>query len=184
MAYRYLIAAAAAVSFVGAASAATINVGNHVLQYETAGQQIELSLADPINAFGLGLNLEVGGALAGPLIEAIDLKTGTIFPAAWDQTDVVNLGLQAQSTIEGLSANLVPGRLALLTFDTTNVEPGEYSLSLLVDFQGTLFPTTFYTELGNIPATFAVGTLTVVPEPVSLAGLLVGGMLLLRRRVA
>ena len=133
----------------------------------------------------------MGGGVAGPIITKVDLVApGTIFgssnvgqanfPAPFNTPGRNPYQFTSTGTLsQGVPAN---GILAFVTLDTTGIPLGTYPLALSNEDLGP-------SDNGylTIPLTLIDGTVTVVPEPASIAmGLMgaaaMGGMVIRKRR--
>lgn len=161
-----------------------ITAGTFYLQPNQAAQQIEIYVSGGDLVQGLEFNMKIADGLSGPLIEGVDILTGTIFassnkgifPGSYLMPRTAYQGTTAIDTLDiGYGAGKVKaaGLLATLTLDTTGLFTGQYALS----FSNIEGNTTF----ADIPADITNG-LIVVPEPASLAAILIGGVMLAKRR--
>jgi hypothetical protein len=176
-------------------SAPVITVGDHNLLPDTAGQQIHISVSggQAVRGFNLFVMSGDGGELLGgvngsaPAITDVSISIGTIFaPHIQTVTDGEPQFWSAWIDTDGADVP-ASGVVAILTIDTSGFEQGTYPL-LLGGFDPSLalLDTTFSDASpgGELAAVIFNGTITVVPEPASLAVFALGGALLLRRRSA
>ncbi len=177
------------------ASAATINVGDHNLQPNLAGQEIQFFITGGEMISGVNIYLQVGdggpekgdygfaAGTSGPKITSLDLKTGTIFKDEADSAiDLIGIPQVAQYYIAITRANgTVPASGLLMTayLDTTGFTGGTWNLAMKETIDGTyssnLGVSSFALDITN-------GSITIVPEPASLGLALLGGVMLLNRR--
>lgn len=164
-----------------AGAAPCIEVGSHYLLPDRAGQEIYIYVtgADPVQ--GLEFNARIGDGIAGPTFENVDILTGTIFesnnqgvfPGSYiDPRDAY----QGTTTPNGITV-AADGLLATITLDTTGLGlfgREEYDLSLIYTPEGRTNFAGVYVEITD-------GVL-IIPEPTSLAIMLLGAGLILRRR--
>jgi len=175
-----------------------INVGNIDLAPDTVTTfDIMVTGGDAVGVLDLVLQIEDGGGNNGgsadkPTITAIDIiGAGTLF-------DGNNLGqingfpagdlMQTASAITASGTVSAAGVLARVTIDTAGTADGEvYDLSLTGVAAG-LFGEpgvdTAFTDADALPVATDItnGTITITPEPATMALLAVGGLGLLRRR--
>lgn len=181
-----VLAAVALSSMASAVAAAPIiNVGNHILQPDLAGQTVQIFVSGGDAVQGLNFNAQVadggpgdaGGVIDGPNLTHADIITGTIF--ATNNSGEVNPGSLPQIAIRTTTTNsgtvAAEGLLATLTVDTTGFLVGTWDLKLAGTLNGN-------TDFAGVPAAIVNGTITIVPEPhaLGLAGLATLG--LMRRR--
>ena len=183
--------------------AATIDVGDHFLLPDTAGQTIEISITpgDPVEKVA-GMNLfaqiadggpEVGGSVDGPVFTDADLLTGTIFGgdplAAPIDIPVPQVLVGAIALATSGTTIDADGLLVTLEVDTTgfNIGDGPWELKLAntLDPAGTQMLDGSVPSPQVIPVTIINGTI-YVPEPstiVMLLGVLAAfGLLAWRKR--
>ena len=152
-----------------------------------AGQDYVLMANNPGAAFtvvGVNLSMQVGngdGTSSAPLITGVDAVTGTPFsslPAGQrilNTTEVteqffnVDLGVDLGAAPQGTAVTIPSGsfRLATVTFDTTSLGPGSWSLNVGFVNPAHGFDTTFtLASFGELTPliTLGDGNLTVVPE--------------------
>ena len=191
----------------GAYADIVIDVGNHTLLPNTAGQQIDILISsdpgDPLTS-GLNLNVQIGdgnGAELEPVFNGTEgsdigawVVTGTIFegelPFGFAPIASFPSLIQA-GIITGSGADVVAnGILASLLIDTTGFNvAGSFNLSLANNSSGLpdteiLGPTG---EAGAIPAvTINNGSINIaaVPEPAAVSLIVLGllGVVVRRRR--
>ena len=169
-----------ATAFAGGARAAAIFVGDVVLEPDTPGQNVELFITGGEQVLGASLfaGLEDDGSGGGPVITAVDLRTGTIFGPGAAQVDVVTEPRLRFSTVDNiatLDTVEADGLFATFTVDTTGVFGGEFDLNL-AGVQGPTGPpqsTTLLSPTGDeLPVSVTAGRLiVVVPEPATAATL-------------
>ena len=164
----------------GPASATpTVNVGNHGLLPNQAGQTIQIFVSGGDLVPGVDFTLQVAdtgpaseggfGTIDGPNITGLDLLTGTIFaggtqlggttvpPQWWSRTAFTNSPVAAN------------GLLATVTFSTVGFFSGTWDLKMR-DAQ--FNSSTDWEGNGSVNGTgegITNGTLYIVPEPASLA---------------
>jgi len=174
-----------------AAADPLIEVGTHELLPNTPSQTVRLFVSGGDAVQGLNFNLQVadggpevpGGSIDGPAITDVDILTATIFDGnnTGAQDVLQDLGLDypqaAVYTTTTLSGTVAAdGLLATVTIDTTGFYYGTWDLRMEDTFNGP-------TDFAGIGATVLDGSITIqggvgVPEPASVALLLLGGALL------
>lgn len=179
--------------------AASITVGNKTLLPNTPNQKIQIMISgtEMVIVDDIYVQIGDGGTFNGgvntkPVFQNVDVVTGTIFAGGnGAHPDPSNsshplIWVDGTSTLTGSSVQ-ANGLLATLTVDTTGVSAGTFPLLLsgvASKFGG------FTTDLidansttgAPIPLTITNGSITVAsPEPTSLAGVVLTGMLGLRR---
>ncbi len=173
------------VASVALASVPTINAGSHYLLPNQADQEIQVYVSGDTLVQGLEFNLQIGDGISGPVIQDIDILTGTIFAASNDgifpgfifEPHWAYVGTTTSANLDigyGPGFIITSGLLATITLDTTGLSTGEFELRLTSNQEG---PTNFagvYAELTN-------GSLTI-PEPLTVTMLLAGAGLVCRRR--
>lgn len=157
----------------GMAWAATINVGNHILNPGTAGQKIVIRVQGTELAEGLDFNIQIGdgGSFAGgddtgPVITGVDLITGTMFQAnnGGNNNFVQAPLLWTKPIVTAAGTVTVNGLVATVTIDTTGFTEGRYPLSLkpAPSLGG---PTNFIVSQGghvvSVPLSIADGSLVI-----------------------
>jgi hypothetical protein len=168
-----------------------ISVGDIALLPDMSGQQVDIRIDNAGSLLSVGaleFAIQVadggpaaGGSFPGPVIDGVDLLTGTVFEGKSFGGQFISDDSTAQQqfwNVLSLTAELPSGtgqHLARVTFDTTGFTQGTWSLSL----SGMAFAETRLLDwVGNpIALTIQNGSITVVPEPlvsVSVAGLLLG----------
>ncbi|MBX3744967.1 MAG: hypothetical protein KF833_06620 [Verrucomicrobiae bacterium] len=185
-----LIPAVTLLAAVSCPAAVLITVGDISLLPGLSGQQVEIRIdhdGPPIEVGGLEFAIQVadggpaaGGVVSGPVVQAVDLLTGTMFEGksfGGQFPSIDNTGQQQFWNVLSLTAELPSGsgqRLARVTFDTTGFAEGTWTLSLA----GMPFAQTRLLDRGGNPidVTIQNGTLAVVPEPAACAW--IGGLLL------
>lgn len=174
------------VSLASANGTPLIDVGVHSLLPDQAGQTVEIFVTGGVLVQGLEFNVQIGDATSGPVFEGVDILTGTIFgpsndgifPGSYITPRVAYQGTTTVQTRDiGYGAGYVStsGLLATLTIDTTGISGGNYDLLLIGTQEGN-------TNFAGVLAEVTNGSLSVIPEPLSLSLMLVGSGLLLRRR--
>jgi autotransporter-associated beta strand protein len=120
----------------GAARAATIDVGDHTLDPNTAGQTIEIEVSDGGQLIdGINLLADIGEGSTGPTFEDVDLLTGTIFESEGGTQDgsrgdrFVDFSLVTENGTD-VTLSDDPEALAMLTIDTSGLSDGRYALNL------------------------------------------------------
>lgn len=174
-------------SVVGIAAASTpvITVGSHQLQPNLAGQQVQVYVSGAALVQGLEFNVQIGDGLSGPVLQSVDILTGTIFannnegifPGSYLNQHLAYYGTTTIETKDiGFGAGYVStsGLLATLLIDTTGVSTGQFALKLVGTNEGT-------TNFAGVAAQISDGTLSV-PEPLSATLMLAGAGIMMRRR--
>ena len=184
------------------ASTLTIDVGDHPLLANTAGQTVPLYVSGGVLVNFVLVDCQVGdggpltgGPLTGPTITNLDVVSGTIFADnnegnAYDSGGRIVPQVAHQGTITNYSTNgfvTANGLLATVTIDTT----GFFTLgsSWELKLKGTLNGDTSFGE--DVPApvitngTIRLAPASEVPEAGTLALVAAGaGMLLWRRKAS
>jgi hypothetical protein len=156
-----------------------IDVGNHLLLPNLPGQTILIYVTGGDAVEGLNLNVQVadggselamfGGSIDGPAISDLDIVTGTIFdgnnqgaddPEGLLGGDFSQIELRTILTDSGTVA--ADGLLVTLTIDTTDYFSGQFDLRLFDTLNGP-------SDFAGIAASITDGTITIVPEPGTLA---------------
>jgi len=171
-----LILAALAGLLTRAANALHIQVGDHLLVPNQAGQTIDILVTGGEPVSGVNLYAQVGdggpeladyglpAGVDGPAISAVDLKTGGIFASVPDPA--VNQGSLPQVAIWSLgiaapqgqvAAN---GKLVTLTVDTTGFSGGRWDLKLK-DVLSAAAAGPFATDFAGTSAVVANGALRI-----------------------
>ena len=174
------------VSLASANGTPVIDAGVHSLLPNQAGQTVEIFVTGGILVQGLEFNVQIGDTTAGPVFEGVDILTGTIFGPSNDgifpgSYITPRVAYQGTTTVQTLDVGWGPGfvstdgLLATLTLDTTGISGGDYNLLLTGTNEGD-------TNFAGVLADITNGSLSVIPEPLSLSLMLVGSGLLLRRR--
>ncbi len=158
----------------------TIEVGDHPLKPNLAGQKLMIYVTGGQSVSGLDLFAQIGDGgpelvnlglppgTRGPVIAGVDLKTDTIFRAIPDQP--IDLGSLPQVanwsvSLSGGGNVSAEGLLATITVDTTGLFEGTWNLSLtdvLPDHPFGPLTSTFANELAHI----SNGTINIVPTQV------------------
>jgi hypothetical protein len=162
------------VTAVRALAAPTISLGTITLEPDTADQVVEISVTggDEVEALSLYLQVTDGGpemvtagyqtaGINGPEITDVDLVTDTIFETNHTSQETVSdypsVPQIAGEAIEASSGTVTAtGVVAKVTFDTTGLTQGSYTLNLCAVNAPTVF--------GDVTTTLANGTL-IVGEP-------------------
>ena len=171
------------------------------LEAETANQAIQIFATGIVaegGADGLESDMHIGdgggifgGSDTSPLIESIDLITGTIWENSNpNQQDVVTDPLARQSTVDTSSLVNEDGLIATVFIDTTGFGIGE--INFLLSGVGGSFDTTVFQGATGLVTDAPNGVLRItegrsgVPEPSSAAILIMVGLVGVarRRRVA
>lgn len=193
------------------ASAAPVEVvgGNHVLQPNTPGQVIYITLGgQPDNIQGITFGVQIGdggpnngGAMTAPKITALDLiDVGNADPVQFvfegnntGQFDFVPLPdlIAVASTTTASGFVSTEGVLAKLVIDTTGTQPGQQFSLRMTGIGETLFGDVFNSSMDSdhgVDQVYHAGTIQIVPEPgtMGLLGALAVALagLAIRRRVA
>lgn len=155
----------------------TIDVGDHYLLANTAGQEIQIYVSGGDEVDGLELKVQIGGGTSGPSFEDVDIFTGTIFaddhqglfPGSYIETRWAY-----QGTVADVGPVIANGLLVTLTVNTAGVGDGEYLLSLTDTPEGG-------TDFAGIAAVIGNGKI-IIPEPTFALLLVVGLPWVLRLR--
>jgi hypothetical protein len=166
----------------GSSWAAVIDAGAHNLQPNMPGQKIDFFVTggEKIIAVVFSVAIDGGGpaygGILGPSITNLDLVSlGHIFSPNHGTVynDYSDPQLWESNTITAVGTIPATGLLATITVDTTGFGPGEHTLDLkgqpLTDYPGDtqlLFADTLITN----------GSITIVPEPSSVALAAIGLM--------
>ena len=160
-----------------------VDAGNWNLLPNQAGQQISVTISGSGNVTNATLVMEIIGSSSKPIFTDGDIISGTIF--ASNNTDapvydfIGSLAYLDIATLTGTTSvndNLL---LANIIVSTVGITSGTYALKLT----GTQWGDTL---VGTDPVTsvsYLEGSINVVPEPVSLVLLLIGGILARRQKV-
>lgn len=191
-----LISASALVCLLcaSASGAPVINVGLIQAEPDTVKTfAIEVTGGDPIQ--GLDLYVQVGdggltngGTDAAPVITAVDITgAGTLFAGNNNGQSAMSAGplIWSASTTTASGTVAASGVLGYVTIDTTGTQVGQ-SYDLLLSGVGKnlgIGPDGVETAFAGFSAdSISNGTIEIVPEPLSLSVLAVGGLLAWRRR--
>jgi hypothetical protein len=163
-----------------------IDVGDHNLLPDRAGQEVSIFVTGGMPIAGLSLNVQIadgfpdvpGSLIDGPDITGIDVETDTIFDSNNTGAVAPVGGSQLAFRYITTASGTVPadGLLATFTFDTTGLFSGVFDFQLDNVFglmgPGT-GPTQFFDGVGaEIAPSILDGTLTIVPEPAQAASLI------------
>lgn len=166
----------------GQASATPIlTVGDYNLNANQANQAVSVYVSGGDAVSGLNFYLQVGDGTAGPLIQSIDLLTGTIFASnntgqssakIGGSLPYWNYGKTVFTTIDDNGQTTVGanGLLATVKIDTTGLSAGTWTLKADFEYGGDSYTSDF----AGTPATIVNGSIHIVPEPGTLALLVVG----------
>ncbi len=193
---NYLFASLTVLLCVSAASGApTVVVGNHDLLPNTPGQSINIPVTGAVGVEGLNAYVQIGDTTAGPVISnitdpnfgamGVDLETGTIFAGNnfGQLTSLTQNRLWILDIITASGSAATSGTLMTITLDTTGLTTGTFDLLLAGTNGG---DTEFLDSLGGlIQASITNGTVTVIPEPMTLTLLgipVIAGLLRRRKR--
>jgi hypothetical protein len=166
-----------------ARGALIIDVGDHILQANQAGQQIQIFVSGGDQVQGLNLNAQIhdgSDAAVAPVFQNVDIVTGTIFAGNHNPPnhigDLPRIQVWSMTTASGT----VPaqGLLATFTINTTGLFAGTWDLRLRDTLNG-------HTDFAGTPATITNGSISiaVIPEPSVLALVCVAGLGILPARV-
>jgi hypothetical protein len=168
-------------------SALIIDVGGHELLPDTPNQTVQVFVSGGDAVQGLNFYAQVadggpaaGGTITGPSITAVNILSGTIFASNnAGQDDPGSLPqLAARTTTTASGTVSASGLLATLTFDTTGFTTTQsWALSLGDTLNGP-------TDFAGVPITITDGSISVIPEPESVAILGLVMSALLRRRAS
>lgn len=176
------------------ASAAPVEVigGNHVLQPNTPGQVIYITLGgQPDNIQGITFGVQIGdggpsngGVMTAPKITALDLiDVGNTDPVQFvfegnntGQFNFVPLPdlIAVASTTTAAGFVSTAGVLAKVVIDTTGTSPGQQFSLLMTGIGGGLFGEPFDSNMDSnhtVEQMYHGGSIQIVPEP-SMLGLL------------
>jgi len=162
-----------------------IVVGNHQLVPDTPGQQIPINVTGGDSVYGVNFYIQVadggpeaGGSIDGPILQDLDIITGTIFEpdntGEYDQDgpgspDAVPQWEGHETTVTGLTPVSADGLLGTVTIDTTGFTNGSWALKM--------------SDTVNGPASFSVTPISItdgrinvgqIPEPATLLLLVLG----------
>ncbi len=171
-------------------AALEINVGDHDLNADQGGQIVYLYVSDNgVQVQACFLRAQIGDgdpAETTPVFESdeTDLEVG-IFAANNDGQNDQSAGLPDQLTFWEISTDTgtvtVSGMqlLATVTVDTTGLTTGTWPLKLKdLEWNGAAAGSTEF----DVSVTITNGSITIIPEPASMALIALGGVALLRRR--
>lgn len=165
-------------------------LGNYNLLPNQPNQTITIFVKGGQLVQGLNFNIQIAdggpvaaGSIIGPGISGVDILTGTIFAGNNTGNPPGNGILVSQvafySTTTASGSVVAQGLLASVTLDTTGLLSGTFDLFL----SNTLNSSTNFASMDPaLTPTIIDGSLTIVPEPVSLMLTLGTGLMLLGRR--
>ena len=175
---------------IDALGAPMIDVGHHDLQPNLSGQEIRLYVHGGDVIKGVTLNVQIGDGETGPIITDVNLVDGTPFMGnslghsfGWGPGEgAVSVGTTTLtgSVNAGGATNAAKQLLAVLTIDTTGFFEGTFDLTVAETLDGK----TRFADASSLPLlpTVTNGSMTIVPESVSLALLSLGSVAMLSRR--
>lgn len=158
----------------------TISVQNDGASVFLTGVQLELILGDG--------DIVIGGSGGAPAFEEVSLlAAGSLFAgnntgdrgagnfaAAFPPDGLQQMFQRLTSTASGtVTLGIGTFDLATVIFDTTGIDPGDYSWSAATAPNGISY---FTDTVGQLFPTLHDGTLTVAPEPVNVALAIFGGL--------
>src|SRR5262245_3842326 len=162
------------VSVVQAQNLPTIDVGDHLLQPNTPNQLVAIDVGGGVPVQALDLNIQVadggpvaGGVIVGPGFTA-DVLSGTIFANNYANYVDHNADLHDGNQYMWYSVTTdsgtvdTSGLLVTLVFDTTGFTGGSWPLIMSGTIHGN-------TNFGSIGASIINGSISIVPEPASVA---------------
>ena len=191
---KYILALFLYVALGAQAQAAIITVGNHEIAPDTFTDiqiLIELEPADT-NIIGVALDLQVsqGAVVTGPTIDIIDLTTGTVFETNNDGGATTTGEAPPQQAFGDISTGdlsalpIQNGVLATIRINAAGLtEPATYNLiaSAFDPNAGTTLLALIGNDIESVIPTVNDGTLTITPEPTTLAVWVIAGALLTYR---
>ncbi|NJL30124.1 MAG: hypothetical protein HC898_00015 [Phycisphaerales bacterium] len=165
-------------------------LGNYNLLPDKPGQTISILVKGGQAVQGLNFNIQIadggpaaGGSILGPSITAVDILTGTIFAANNTGNPQGNGILVPQvafySTTTASGSVAAQGLLASVTLDTTGFFAGTFDLIL----SNTINSSTNFASMNPaLSPTIIDGSITLVPEPMSLMIVIGAGLMMQGRR--
>jgi len=165
------------ISPLSATAAIIIDVGDHLLQPNMPDQTFQILVSGGDLVQGLNFYIQVadggpeaGGSIDGPVIQELDILTGTIFDG--NNTGAIDFDggpppypdvvpqWEGHSTTTLSGSVAATGLLATVTIDTTGFGGGTWDLIMQNTGDGT-----YTTDFAGISADITDGSITVIPEP-------------------